>query len=207
MKRLTMLFVAVLAATTFAQGRDFGGTWVLDAEKSSTKQGPGTMTIVLGANEFKVTMGLEMIVASSLSPFHSALPLLPCSSSVSVPSSLNASVAALVPSRADSRGRARADPVHRRARHPVDRSAGLLCADLSGGRAHPPARDLKQFLRTLDPAHFVRVHRSAAVNIRHVRELTITVSGGLTAKLASGAEVAVARPFRTELEERLRALP
>jgi len=57
MKRLTMLFVAVLAATTFAQGRDFGGTWVLDAEKSSTKQGPGTMTIVLGANEFKVTMG------------------------------------------------------------------------------------------------------------------------------------------------------
>jgi two-component system LytT family response regulator len=66
---------------------------------------------------------------------------------------------------------------------------------------------LKQFLRTLDPAHFVRVHRSAAVNIRHVRELTITVSGGLTAKLASGAEVAVARPFRTALEERLRALP
>jgi two-component system LytT family response regulator len=66
---------------------------------------------------------------------------------------------------------------------------------------------LKQFLRTLDPAHFVRVHRSAAVNIRHVRELTITVSGGLTAKLASGAEVAVARAFRTELEERLRALP
>jgi two-component system, LytTR family, response regulator len=66
---------------------------------------------------------------------------------------------------------------------------------------------LKQVLRTLDPAHFVRVHRSAAVNIRHVRELTITVSGGLTAKLASGAEVAVARAFRTELEERLRALP
>jgi hypothetical protein len=38
MKRLTMLFVTVLAATTFAQGRDFGGTWVLDAEKSSTTQ-------------------------------------------------------------------------------------------------------------------------------------------------------------------------
>ena len=57
MERLTMLFVAVLAATTFAQGRDLGGTWLLDAEKSSTKQGPATMTIVLGANEFKVTMG------------------------------------------------------------------------------------------------------------------------------------------------------
>lgn len=66
---------------------------------------------------------------------------------------------------------------------------------------------LKQFMRTLDPALFVRVHRSAAVNIRHVRELIITVSGGLTARMASGAEVLVARPFRDELEERLRHLP
>ena len=63
---------------------------------------------------------------------------------------------------------------------------------------------LKQFLKTLDPALFVRVHRSAAVNIRHVRELTITVDGGLTARLTSGAEVTVARPFRADLEERLR---
>jgi two-component system LytT family response regulator len=66
---------------------------------------------------------------------------------------------------------------------------------------------LKQFLRTLDPAQFVRVHRSAAVNVRHVRDLTITVSGGLMARLANGAEVTVAKPFRAELEERLRALP
>lgn len=66
---------------------------------------------------------------------------------------------------------------------------------------------LKQFMRTLDPAIFVRVHRSAAVNIRHVRELTITVSGGLTAKLSSGADVAVAKAFRPELEDRLRQLP
>src|SRR6185295_19005908 len=28
---------------------------------------------------------------------------------------------------------------------------------------------LKQFMRTMDPAQFVRVHRSAAVNVRHVR--------------------------------------
>jgi len=66
---------------------------------------------------------------------------------------------------------------------------------------------LKQCLRTLDPAMFVRVHRSAAVNVRHVRELTIAVGGGLTARLSSGADVAVARSFREELEERLRGLP
>ena len=66
---------------------------------------------------------------------------------------------------------------------------------------------LKQFLRTLDPAMFVRVHRSAAVNIRHVRELTITATGGLTAKLPTGADVTVAKSFRDELETRLRAVP
>jgi len=66
---------------------------------------------------------------------------------------------------------------------------------------------LKQCLRTMDPAFMVRVHRSAAVNLRHVRELTITVSGGLIARLVSGAEVPVARAFRSDLEARLRALP
>lgn len=66
---------------------------------------------------------------------------------------------------------------------------------------------LKQFLRTLDPAIFVRVHRSAAVNIRHVSELTITATGGLTAKLSTGSDVAVAKSFREELEMRLRAVP
>ena len=66
---------------------------------------------------------------------------------------------------------------------------------------------LKQFLQTLDPAIFVRVHRSAAVNIRHVRELTITATGGLTAKLSTGADVGVAKSFRDELETRLRAVP
>jgi DNA-binding LytR/AlgR family response regulator len=53
----------------------------------------------------------------------------------------------------------------------------------------------------------VRVHRSAAVNVRHVRELALTGGGALTARLTSGAAVGVAKAFRAELEERLRALP
>ncbi len=65
---------------------------------------------------------------------------------------------------------------------------------------------LKQVLRTLDPAEFVRIHRSAAVNVRHVRELTITANGSLSARLTSGREVPVARSCRAELEERLRTL-
>ena len=65
---------------------------------------------------------------------------------------------------------------------------------------------LKQMLRTLDPHEFVRVHRSAAVNVRHVRELTIAVDGGLSARMGNGAEVRVARGCRGELEARLAAV-
>jgi len=66
---------------------------------------------------------------------------------------------------------------------------------------------LKQFLRLLDPATVVRVHRSAAVNVQHLRELTVTATGRLQATLRSGASVTVARQCRADLEERLRALP
>jgi two-component system LytT family response regulator len=66
---------------------------------------------------------------------------------------------------------------------------------------------LKQLLRTLDPAQFVRVHRSAAVNVRHVRELTLTASGAVKARLTSGVDVGVAKSCRADLEERLRSSP
>jgi len=66
---------------------------------------------------------------------------------------------------------------------------------------------LKQFMAVLDPKLFVRVHRSAALNVRCVKELTLSAGGGLTARLASGEEVAVARNCRAELEARLRAMP
>ena len=66
---------------------------------------------------------------------------------------------------------------------------------------------LKQFLQEIDARQFVRVHRSAAVNVRAVRELTMTVSGGLSARLINGEEVPVARACREALEDRLRATP
>jgi two-component system LytT family response regulator len=64
---------------------------------------------------------------------------------------------------------------------------------------------LKQFLEEIDPRQFVRVHRSAAVNVRAVRELVMTANGGLTARLTNEQEIPVARPYRHMLEERLRA--
>ena len=57
MKRLAMFLVAAMTATVMAQGKDLGGSWVLDVEKSGTKAGPPTMTIKQTPKDFTVTMG------------------------------------------------------------------------------------------------------------------------------------------------------
>jgi len=64
MKRFVMLTVVVIAAfasarTTLAQGKDLGGTWVLDAEKSGTSDGPKQIVTTLSASEFTARMGGE----------------------------------------------------------------------------------------------------------------------------------------------------
>jgi two-component system LytT family response regulator len=55
----------------------------------------------------------------------------------------------------------------------------------------------------LDPRQFVRVHRSAIVNIDAVHELRQDPHGNLIAVLRGGAEVRVGRHFRSRLEARL----
>ena len=66
---------------------------------------------------------------------------------------------------------------------------------------------LKRTMDELDPRQFVRVHRSAAVNIRYVRDLVLTPSGGLTARLVDGTDVPVASAHRAALEARLTEIP
>ena len=64
MKKLfvwSLVFAAVLAAgqNTFAQSKDLGGAWVLDAEKSGKKDGPPAIWITLTVSEFVAKMGSE----------------------------------------------------------------------------------------------------------------------------------------------------
>ena len=55
----------------------------------------------------------------------------------------------------------------------------------------------------LDPRTFVRIHRSAIVNIDAVHELRYDEHGNLVAILRGGTEVRVGRHFRARLQERL----
>ena len=59
--QLTVMGGAVVAAATtvFAQGRDFAGSWKLDAEKSATTNAPPLVIITLTEKEFTARFGSE----------------------------------------------------------------------------------------------------------------------------------------------------
>jgi two-component system LytT family response regulator len=61
--------------------------------------------------------------------------------------------------------------------------------------------DLEQ---QLDPQRFVRVHRSAIVNIDRVREIHPLFRGDATLVLSNGAQVKLSRSRRKTFEDRLR---
>ena len=54
----------------------------------------------------------------------------------------------------------------------------------------------------LDPAHFVRIHRSTMVRIDRIAELVPDLHGDFRVRLTSGATLALSRTYRPHLEER-----
>ncbi len=60
---------------------------------------------------------------------------------------------------------------------------------------------LTRLLSRLDPALFVRVHRSHAVNAAFVREFRPRQHGEYTIVLADGAEVLSGRSFRAQIQQ------
>ena len=62
---------------------------------------------------------------------------------------------------------------------------------------------LKTLAGQLDADRFVRVHRSAIVNLSRVREMEPLVSGDQRLVLSDGTELRVSRTYRAVLDERL----
>ncbi|MEM9998223.1 MAG: LytTR family DNA-binding domain-containing protein, partial [Bacteroidota bacterium] len=65
--------------------------------------------------------------------------------------------------------------------------------------AHP----LDALEARLDPAHFMRVHRSALVHLDHIREMVSWFSGRYKLLMAGGHEVLASRSRSKALRERL----
>ena len=68
-----------------------------------------------------------------------------------------------------------------------------------GQTTHLVRARLKDLLEKLDPARYVRLHRSVVVNVDRIRELTPASHGDFTAILADGTRLKVSRTQRAEL--------
>jgi two-component system LytT family response regulator len=74
----------------------------------------------------------------------------------------------------------------------------------SRGRRHLIRESLSSFESRLDPTRFIRVHRSAIVNLERVRELRSDPAGDTVLVLRDGTRVAVSRRRREQVSEALR---
>jgi len=72
-----------------------------------------------------------------------------------------------------------------------------------GAQAHVVRQTLAALEARLDPRRFVRIHRSAVVNIARIRELDHADASELVVVLASGARLPVSRRRREALERAL----
>lgn len=71
-----------------------------------------------------------------------------------------------------------------------------------GAVAHIVRDSMQAMEAQLDPSRFARIHRSAIVNIDHIREIQPWFSGDQIIILRSGAKLKLSRTFRRSFEER-----
>ena len=69
----------------------------------------------------------------------------------------------------------------------------------AGGRAHLIRSSLAAVAERLDPAHFVRIHRSTVVNVARIREVQPWMGGDHLAILRDGTQLRVSRTYRGAL--------
>lgn len=74
----------------------------------------------------------------------------------------------------------------------------------AGGKTHVMRETITCLEARLDPKRFVRISRSAIVNIERVRELHPTFSGDFVAVLADGSRVDGSRRFRDGIDRLLK---
>lgn len=74
----------------------------------------------------------------------------------------------------------------------------------AAGRRHVLRESLAQILERLGPRRFVRIHRSAAVNLDHVRALRRGRPGGLQVELRDGVRLPISRRKASEVVSLMR---
>jgi two-component system LytT family response regulator len=76
-----------------------------------------------------------------------------------------------------------------------------------GSKSHLLRETMADLERQLDPARFLRIHRSAIVNLRRVKEVQTRPGGEYVAVMMEGTQLKLSRSRRDELERLLQHLP
>jgi two-component system LytT family response regulator len=82
-------------------------------------------------------------------------------------------------------------------------AAGNYVRLFAGNESHLLRDSMQNIAAELDPAVFLRVHRSAIVNIERVRKIVPVADGTLSIVLHNGTAVPLGPTYRTALEEAL----
>lgn len=86
-------------------------------------------------------------------------------------------------------------------------AAGKTVRVHAGGKVHELRESMKEMEGKLDPDVFLRVHRSAIVNLEHVAEIHTWFKGTFRLTLSSGATVRTGSAFRDRVDAILRNRP
>lgn len=78
-------------------------------------------------------------------------------------------------------------------------AAGNYVALHCGKETHIMRETMTELERRLDPQRFVRIHRSAIVNLEQIVELTPLFNGDQSVKLKGGAELTLSRTYRDKV--------
>lgn len=82
----------------------------------------------------------------------------------------------------------------------VDAAGDYMCLHCNDGKTHILRKTMKELEQELDPALFVRVHRSAIVNTKQISKLVTQTSGEYLLVLDNGQELKVSRSYRDKVK-------
>ncbi len=85
----------------------------------------------------------------------------------------------------------------------VDAAGDYMCVH-TADMTHIMRRTMKELEQDLDPKLFVRVHRSAIVNIKYVQKMVSHISGEYHLILTNGTELKVSRSHRDRVKEMIK---
>lgn len=85
----------------------------------------------------------------------------------------------------------------------VDAAGDYMCVHCSDGETHILRKTMKQLEQELDPARFIRVHRSVIVNSTEVSKVLTLTSGEYVIQLTNKHEIRVSRSYRDKVRAAL----